>query len=91
MMFHRPPARVVAGLVVLGASYLFGWPAIAAFTALAAWTKRPKLLIGGPLVYGFSWLLFAAGLALIGGKAVSVGKAFGLRLVRKLADKFLPE
>ncbi len=79
----------MVGLVLLAASYLLGWPAIAALAALAAWSGQPKLLLGGPVVYGFSWLVFAVGLALIGSKSASAGRALGLTLVRKLAERFL--
>jgi hypothetical protein len=86
---RRPPPRILLGLVLLGASYVFGWPAIIALGAIAAWTKQPKLLLVGPPLYGFSWILFALGLALIGSKSISAGRAFGLLLLRRFAEKFL--
>jgi hypothetical protein len=88
-LFKRPSARIVAGMVLIGASYIIGWPAIAALGALAAWTQQPKLLLGGPALYGLSWIVFAAGLALVGSKALRSGRAFGLLLVRYLAERFL--
>jgi hypothetical protein len=88
---RRPSARIVTGLVLLGASYVLGWPAIAALAAVAAWLGQPKLLLGGPILYGFSWLVFAVGLALIGSKSVSAGRALGTALVRKLAERYLVE
>jgi len=91
-LFRQPPsARIVAGLVLLVASYLIGWPAIAALGVVSAWIGRPKLLLGGPILYGFSWVVFAVGLALIGSKSVSAGRALGLTLVRKLAERYLGE
>jgi len=86
---RRPPPRFLLGLVILAASYVFGWPAIFALGAMSAWTKQPKLLLVGPPLYGFSWVLFALGLALIGSKSVSAGRALGLLLVRRFAEKFL--
>jgi hypothetical protein len=91
ILLRPPSARIVVGLVLLGASFLLGWPAIAALGAVAAWLGRPKLLLGGPILYGFSWLVFSVGLALIGSKSVSAGRALGLSLVRKLAERFLRE
>ena len=86
----RPPSvRIVVGLVLLGASYLLGWPAIALLGAIAAWLRRPALLLGGPVLYGFSWAVFAVGLVFIGSKSISTGRAFGLLLVRKLAERCL--
>jgi hypothetical protein len=86
---RRPSPRVLLGLILLGASYIFGWPAIIVLGAVATWIKQPKLLLVGPPVYGFSWALFALGLALIGRKSISAGRAFGLRLLRRFAEKFL--
>jgi hypothetical protein len=88
---QKPSPRIVAGLVLLGASYLLGWPAIAALAAISAWIGRPKLLLGGPVMYGVSWLVFALGLILIGSKSIAAGRALGLTLVRKLAELYLGE
>jgi hypothetical protein len=86
----RPPStRIVVGLILLGASYLLAWPAIALLGAIAAWLGRPALLFGGPVLYGLSWLVFAVGLVFLGGKSISTGRAFGLLLVRRLAERFL--
>jgi hypothetical protein len=86
----RPPStRIVVGLILLGASYLLAWPAIALLGAIAAWLGRPTLLLGGPVLYGLSWLVFAVGLVFLGGKSISTGRAFGLLLVRRLAERFL--
>jgi hypothetical protein len=86
----RPPSpRIVAGLVLLALSYVVGWPAIAALAAVAAWLRTPVLLLGGPVLYGLSWLVFAVGLLLLGSKSVRTGRALGRLLVRKLAEKYL--
>ena len=84
-----PPPRVLLGLALLGVSYLMCWPAIVALGAVAAWLRKPELLLGGPLLYGFSWLLFVAGLALLGKHILADGPAFFLFLVRRFAEKFL--
>jgi hypothetical protein len=84
---QRRSKRVVVGLLLLGLSYLVCWPAITALAAVAAWLGQPKLLLGGPVLYGVSWLLFLVALALLGSKSVSGGRA----LVRKLAERFLRE
>jgi hypothetical protein len=89
VLLGRPPARIVIGLSLLGASYILGWPAIIALGTVAAWLRRPKLLLGGPVLYGLSWLVFAIGLAFIGSKSLKVGRALGMLLVRRLAQKFL--
>jgi hypothetical protein len=88
-IFRRPPPRVVAGLVLLGLSYALGWPTVLALGGLAAWLHLPRLLVVGPVVYGVSWIFFVLGLALIGSKSMAAGRAFGLWLVRRLAERFL--
>jgi hypothetical protein len=89
MLLGRPPARVVVGLSLLGASYVLGWPAIIALGTVAAWLHQPKLLLVGPVVYGVSWGVFAVALVLIGSRSVSAGRALGLHLVRRMAERFL--
>jgi hypothetical protein len=89
VLLQPPSARIVTGLVLLGASYFLGWPAIALLGAIAAWLRRPILLAGGPLLYGLSWLVFAIGLVFIGSKSLGTGRAFGLLLIKKLAERFL--
>jgi hypothetical protein len=89
MLLGPPPARIVVGLSLLGASYIVGWPAIIALGTIAAWLQKPKLLLGGPVLYGLSWLVFAVGLAFIGSKSISAVRAMGMLLVRRLAEKFL--
>jgi hypothetical protein len=86
-----PSARTVTGLVLLGASYLLGWPAMALLGVVAAWLRRPILLVGGPVLYGFSWLVFLVGLVFLGSKSLGTGRAFGLLVVRKLAERFLED
>lgn len=86
---RRPPPRILLGLILLGASYVLGWPAIVLLGAIAAWLKQPKLLLGGPALYGLSWAVFAIGLALVGSKSVRAGKSLGLFVLRRFAEKFL--
>ena len=89
-VLRQPPsARIVVGLLLLGASYVLGWPAIALLGAIAAWLRRPAWLLGAPVLYVFSWAVFAVGLVFIGSKSISTGRAFGLLLVRKLAERYL--
>jgi hypothetical protein len=89
VLLQPPTARILTGLVLLGLSYLLGWPAIALFGALAAWLRRPLLLALGPVLYGLSWLVFVSGLLLLGTRSLRAGRAFGLLLVRKLAERYL--
>jgi hypothetical protein len=89
ILLAPPSPRIVVGLVLLGASYFLGWPAIAILSAIAAWLGRPILLAGGPVLYAFSWVVFAVGLACIGSKSIGTGRAFGWWLLRRFAEKYL--
>jgi len=86
---QRPAPRIIAGLVLLVASFLVAWPAITVLGTVAGWLGQPKLLLGAPLLYGLSWLVFAIGMALIGSKSVNAGRALGLALTRKFAERYL--
>ncbi len=59
---ERPTPRLIAGLILMGLSYLIGWPAVAALIFLAAWMQEPLIAaIGCPVTYGFSYVVFIAG------------------------------
>jgi hypothetical protein len=64
---EKPSIRVILGVSAICFSYIIGWPAIGALGALAIYLNRPLLIaIGGPLVYGFSHLVFLLGMYLAG-------------------------
>ena len=66
---ERPTVRVLAGVFFIGFSYVISWPSISALGALAVYWERPLLIvIGGPLLYGLSHLVFLLGMYLSGAK-----------------------
>ena len=65
----KPTLRVLLGVTAIGSSYLVGWPAIAALGAFSIYVDQPLLIvIGGPLLYGLSHLVFIGGMYLAGAK-----------------------
>ena len=59
---ERPTPRVITGLIMMGFSYVIGWPAVAALGVLAIWFKEPLIaIIGGPTIYGLSHVIFIIG------------------------------
>lgn len=59
---QRPTPRLIAGLILMGLSYLIGWPAVAFLIFLAARMQEPLIAaIGCPVTYGFSYIVFIAG------------------------------
>lgn len=59
---ERPTPRLIAGLILMGLSYVIGWPAVAALSALAVWLEEPMIaVIGCPITYGLSYVVFIVG------------------------------
>ncbi len=59
---ERPTPRLIAGLILMALSFLMGWPAIAALSFFAVWWQEPLIIvIGGPLAYALSCLVFFIG------------------------------
>lgn len=64
---EKPTPKVLAGVFAIGFSFLLGWPAIAALGLLSLHLQTPWLVvIGGPLTYGLSHLVFLLGMYLSG-------------------------
>jgi len=65
---RRPTPREQFGIFLVVLSYVISWPGVAFFGLLSVYLKQPLvLIIGGPLIYGISHLVFFAG-AYIAGK-----------------------
>lgn len=63
----RPSNRVLAGIGLILISYTIGWPAISLLGLISYHTgKVSVLVIGGPLMYGISHLVFMIGMYLAG-------------------------
>jgi hypothetical protein len=59
---ERPTPRLIAGLIFMVLSFMMGWPAIAALSFLAVWWQEPLIfVIGGPLAYVLSCVVFFIG------------------------------
>ena len=59
---ERMTLRLITGLILMVLSFIMGWPAIAALSALAVWFKEPLIaIIGCPTTYALSYLVFIVG------------------------------
>jgi len=84
---RRPTNRMLAGLILVGFSYLIGWPAVAAFGILAAYLREPAIaVIGGPAIYGLSHVVFLIGAWLAGAHYVKILTSY---ITRILFEKIL--
>lgn len=64
---ERPSLRILAGVFAIAFSYVLGWPAVSALGTLSIIMGEPLIVvIGGPLTYGLSHLVFLLGMYLAG-------------------------
>lgn len=70
---EKPSLQVVAGVFLICISSLLGWPAVAVCGVVAVQLDEPLIaVIGGPMVYGFSHLVFLAGMYFSGAKYTGI-------------------
>jgi peptidoglycan/xylan/chitin deacetylase (PgdA/CDA1 family) len=63
----KPTPRVWIGLGLVGFSYVIGWPAVGLLAGISYHLREPLIIvIGGPVTYGLSHLVFLAGSCLAG-------------------------
>ena len=83
----KPSLAVITGVMLIIISSLLGWPAVAALGVTAVQLEEPLIVvIGGPLVYGFSHLVFLLGMYFSGAKYSVI---FSRWLVRVVMEKLL--
>jgi hypothetical protein len=87
---QKPTARILLGVFLIGFSYIIGWPAVGALAGLAIYLQEPLVaIIGGPLTYGLSHLVFLAGMVLAGAKYSGIFLRWATRIVmEKLMQKY---
>lgn len=66
---QKPTLRVILGVSAILISYIIAWPLIAVLGALSVYYGRPAIvLLGGPVAYGLSHLVFLLGMYLAGAR-----------------------
>jgi len=64
---EKPSPRIIAGVFAIAFSFVIGWPAIAGLGILAVKLRQPLIVVvGGPVTYGLSHLVFLLGMYLAG-------------------------
>jgi hypothetical protein len=86
---ERPSIRIILGVSAILFSYIISWPAIGALGALSVYLNKPLLVVvGGPLLYGFSHLVFIFGMYLAGAKYSKIFLRWATRIaMEKLSSK----
>ncbi len=83
---ERPSPRTILGIVIMGISYIIGWPAIAFLGAASIHLEKPMIaIIGGPVTYGLSHLVFILGMYLAG---ADYSRIFLRWAARKAVEKY---
>ncbi len=84
---QKPSSRTIWGLITIGISYTIGWPLIAILGAGSVYWAKPLLLVvGGPVAYGLSHLVFILGAYLAG---ADYAKGFSRWAIRIGMEKLL--
>ncbi len=84
---EKPSLTIITGVTLIIISSLLGWPALAVAGFLAVKLDEPLIaVIGGPLVYGLSYLLFLLGMYFSGAKYSLI---FSRWIVRVIMEKLL--
>jgi hypothetical protein len=78
---EKPTFPVVMGISMIVFSYMIGLPAVFFLTMLAVWMKKPLIgIIGGPLIYAISTLVFVIGIRMAGFKHIKALFAWATRV-----------
>ncbi len=90
-IFRTPPStRLAGGLVLIGASYVMGWPCMVLLSAVAVWLKHPKWALVGPaILYAISWIVWTTGIWLAGPESVAHLRTLKQWGLRWFATRFL--
>ncbi len=89
---ERPTGRIIFGLFLIGFSYVIGWPAVSALGALSVYAQEPMILmIGGPVTYGLSHLVFIAGMYFAGVKYTKIFLKWAARMAAEKLGGVGPE
>jgi hypothetical protein len=84
---EKPTPSMIAGIIMIGFSYIIGLPAVIAMSVIAVWVKKPLVaVIGGPLIYAISTIIFIIGIKLTGKTYFHI---FCRWLVRIILEKIL--
>lgn len=66
---QKPSKTIIAGIALIAFSYVIGMPAVVTIGLIAAWMKKPLIaIVGGPLIYAISTIIFIVGIKMAGKK-----------------------
>jgi uncharacterized membrane protein len=78
---EKPTFPMVMGILMIVFSYIIGLPAVFFLTMFAVWAKKPLVgIIGGPLIYAISTVVFVIGIRMAGLKHIKALFAWATRV-----------
>ncbi|MEA3231083.1 MAG: hypothetical protein U9Q05_04930, partial [Thermodesulfobacteriota bacterium] len=85
---QKPTPRILLGVFLIAFSYVIAWPAIGALGILSVYMEKPLILIiGGPLTYVLSHLVFLLGMVLAGADYTIIFLRWAARVT---VEKYIP-
>jgi len=85
---QKPTPRILLGIFLITFSYVIAWPAIGALGTLSVYMEKPLILIiGGPLTYVLSHLVFMLGMVLAGADYTKIFLRWAARIT---VEKYIP-
>jgi hypothetical protein len=88
--FKTPPSpRFLFGVGLVLFSFVLGWPMVALFSFLSAYSRAPSLLLLGSAFYLFSHLVWLFGTYLAGRDCIKYAKIMLSWGLRKIVEKTL--
>ena len=88
MFRTKPSVQFILGMGIVGLSYLMAWPLITVLGAISIYFSRPALfLIGSPVAYVVSHIVFLVGMAIAGKDSIKYIHAVNRWLLYRLACK----
>lgn len=89
---ERPSLRIIAGIGAIAFSYVIGWPAVSFLAFLSVYYGEPLIgVIGGPVIYGISHLVFLLGMYLAGAKYTQIFFRWLTRVGMEKLMSFFPD
>jgi peptidoglycan-N-acetylglucosamine deacetylase len=84
-----PSPRFLFGVGMVLFSFVIGWPMVALFGVLSAYSHAPALLLLGSACYGFSHLVWMVGMYLAGRNCIKYADALVSWVLRKAVERVL--
>jgi peptidoglycan-N-acetylglucosamine deacetylase len=84
-----PSPRFLLGVGMVLFSFVIGWPMVALFGILSAYSHAPALLLLGSACYGFSHLVWMFGMYLAGRNCIKYADAVVSWILRKAVESVL--